>query len=232
MIQTDRVERLRFQIKDQRVKRAKKIWKLHVLWMVSGIPCPSRLSNDLTDKNRTPLQDISLTVNMNRERENENSIQDENVIGSKHNRLSSIQTPKQLFGVFQSSLVTPLSVLTEGPSRLSNDLIDKTRAPLQDIPATLNMNRERDSSFQSTSSTITNAMRSSTMEFRNLNNDFEEAMEEQDLTNNESIDSSFKSTSSTITNAMRSSTMEFRNLNNDFEEAMEEQDLTNNESIG
>nr|GMD83600.1 replication protein A 70 kDa DNA-binding subunit D-like [Ipomoea batatas] len=148
---------------------------------------PSRLSNDLTDKNRTPLQDISLTVNMNRERENENSIQDENAIGSKHNRLSSIQTPKQLFGVFQSSLVTPLSVLTEGPSRLSNDLIDKTRAPLQDIPATLNMNRERDSSFQSTSSTITNAMRSSTMEFRNLNNDFEEAMEEQDLTNNESI---------------------------------------------
>nr|GMD00022.1 replication factor A protein 1-like [Ipomoea batatas] len=104
---------------------------------------PSRLSNDLTDKNRTPLQDISLTVNMNRERENENSIQDENVIGSKYNRLSSIQTPKQLFGVFQSSLVTPLSVLTEGPSRLSNDLIDKTRAPLQDIPATLNMNRER-----------------------------------------------------------------------------------------
>nr|GMD66284.1 replication protein A 70 kDa DNA-binding subunit D-like [Ipomoea batatas] len=148
---------------------------------------PSRLSNDLIDKNRTPLQDISVTVNMNRERENENSIQDENVIGSKHNRLSSIQTPKQLFGVFQSSLVTPLSVLTEGPSRLSNDLIDKTRAPLQDIPATVNMNRERDSSFQSISSTITNAMRSSTMEFRNLNNDFEEDMKEQDLTNNESI---------------------------------------------
>nr|GMC64134.1 uncharacterized protein LOC109173751 [Ipomoea batatas] len=148
---------------------------------------PSRLSNDLTYKNRTPLHDISLTINMNQERENENSIQDENFICSKHNRLSSIQTAKQLFGVFQSSLVTPLSVLTEGPSRLSNDLIDKTKAPLQDIPATLNMNRERDSSFQSTSSTITIAMRSSTMEFRNLNNDFEEAMEEQDLTNNESI---------------------------------------------
>nr|GMD37216.1 replication protein A 70 kDa DNA-binding subunit D-like [Ipomoea batatas] len=148
---------------------------------------PSRLSNDLTYRNRTPLQDISLTVNMNQERENENSMQHENVICSKHNRLSSIETPKQLFGVFESSLVTPSSVLTEGPSTLSNDLIDKTRAPLQDIPATLNMNRERDSSFQSTSSTITNAMMSSTMEFRNLNNDFEEAMEEQDLTNNESI---------------------------------------------
>nr|GMD96816.1 uncharacterized protein LOC109173751 [Ipomoea batatas] len=144
-------------------------------------------------------------------KENENSMQDENVIGPKHNRLSSIQTPNKLFGVFQSSLVTPLSVLTEGPSRLSNDmtyrnrtplhdisltvnmnqergpstlsnaLIDKNRAPLQDIPATLNMNLERDSSFQTTSSTITNAMMSSTMEFRNLNNDFEEAMEEQRL---------------------------------------------------
>nr|GMC71835.1 hypothetical protein Iba_chr03bCG6230 [Ipomoea batatas] len=92
----------------------------------------------------------------------------------------------------------------KGPSRLSNDLTlqkpdtvagylldsqyeSRTRAPLQDIPATLNMNRERDSSFQTTSSTITIAMMSSTMEFRNLNNDFEEAMEEQDLTNNESI---------------------------------------------
>nr|GMC64378.1 putative transposase [Ipomoea batatas] len=148
---------------------------------------PSRLSNDMTYRNRTPLQDISLTVNMNQERENEKSMQHENVICSKRNRLSSIETPKQLFGVFESSLVTPLSVLTEGPSMLSNDLIDKTRAPLQDIPATLNMNRERDSSFQTTSSTITNAMMSSTMEFRNLNNDFEEAMEEQDLTNNESI---------------------------------------------
>nr|GLL25613.1 uncharacterized protein LOC109147039 [Ipomoea trifida] len=105
---------------------------------------PSRLSNDMTYRNRTPLQDISLTVNMNQERENEKSMQHENVICSKRNRLSSIETPKQLFGVFESSLVTPFSVLTEGPSTLSNDLIDKTRAPLQDIPATLNMNRERD----------------------------------------------------------------------------------------
>nr|GLL49676.1 uncharacterized protein LOC109173751 [Ipomoea trifida] len=148
---------------------------------------PSRLSNDMTYRNRTPLHDISLTVNMNQERENEKSMQHENVICSKRNRLSSIETPKELFGVFESSVVTPLSVLTEGPSTLSNALIDKNRAPLQDIPATLNMNLERDSSFQTTSSTITNAMMSSTMEFRNLNNDFEEAMEEQDLTNNESI---------------------------------------------
>ncbi|XP_031124263.1 uncharacterized protein LOC116026978 [Ipomoea triloba] len=88
-----------------------------------------------------------IVVKMENEKEpteNENSIQDENVIGQKHNRLSSIQTPNQLFGVFQSSLVTPLSVLTEGPSRLSNILIDKNRTLLQDIPVTPNMNQERE----------------------------------------------------------------------------------------
>nr|GMD03577.1 uncharacterized protein LOC109154109 [Ipomoea batatas] len=125
-------------------------------------------------------------------KENQSCITPSNSLNPRHNS----DLGNRIVGVFQSSISTPFSILTNGNEvRIdrSNRYKTNKRTPLSDITITPTTNDTIgsevviDRSNESTVTTLTHNVSTSIMECRNLNKDFNEACTEEDTTTTESI---------------------------------------------
>nr|GMD13257.1 uncharacterized protein LOC109173751 [Ipomoea batatas] len=153
-------------------------------------------------------------------KENENSLGHENSNPPQQSQLSSYKTPRPFYGVFQASLSTPLSVLTNVCSKEVSVRNVSNRTPLSAISSTPTANQATDLTMESLTGSHTHQRVGRVLQPSLLTPN-------SVLTNgySESITNLIKKPSSRLINANNRSASDGRNLQTDFNECSEQEDI-------